>query len=180
MAAPRTSFVIWTLVACAAGALCALLRPAADAPALELAVEELVRVRGGQAVLVLAEKDGGRRLPVPLSNAEATQIDAALHGAKALAPGALEALGGRVVGASIDELGEGRGFRGHLSLRGSGGELRVDATAGEALTLAIEAGARIWVDAAILDAVGVARDDLRGKSARNLHRETHPPPVLGI
>jgi hypothetical protein len=36
------------------------------------------------------------------------------------------------------------------------------------------------VDAAILDAVGIAREDLRGKSARNLHRETRPAPVLGI
>ncbi len=180
MAGPRTSFVIWTLIACAAGALCAWLRAAADAPPLELAVEDLVRVRGGRAVLVLVEKGGERRLPVPLSNAEATQIDAALHGGKALAPGALEALGGRVVGASIDDIAEGRGFRGHVSLRAKGGEVRVDAAAGEALALAIEAGARLWVDAAILDAVGIARDDLRGKRARNLHREVHPAPVLGI
>jgi bifunctional DNase/RNase len=179
VAGPRTWFVALILSACAAGAVCALLRAQETAP-VDVGVEEMVRVRGGQAILVLSEKATGRRLPVPLSGSEAAQVDAALGGTTALGPEALAALGGRILGAYIDDVSAERGLRGHLSIGAGGGEVRVDASAGEALVLALQAGAPIRVDETILAAAAIARDELRGKSARNLHRTTTRLPVLGI
>jgi bifunctional DNase/RNase len=178
MGEPRTSFVVLALAACAAGAVCSLLRPAADA-AVELRVLELVHVRGGQMVLVLEEKHGARRLPVPISKVEAAEIDAAHRGSGKLLPVALEALGGRVLSASLDEP-TGSGLSAHLTLSSGSRELRVDAPAGEALALALAAGAPILADPSLLEVAGVTLGDLEGKSARTL-RQTHPEaPVLGI
>jgi hypothetical protein len=179
VANPRTSFVALVLGACALGALCALLRFRAE-DRVEIAVEDVVRLGGGQAVLVLAEKDGPRRLAIPLTRMQELQIKDALRGGTALGPATLEALGGRVLGASIDEASAERGLRAHLALGSGGQELRVEASAGEALTLALEAGARLWADRAVLEAAGITRDELRGRRAKNLRREPQPAPVLGI
>ena len=56
----------------------------------------------------------------------------------------------------------------------------IEASAGEALSLALQAGARIVADPVLLEEAGVTADDLRGVSARNLHGEADPAPVLGI
>jgi len=179
MAGPRTSFVVLVLAACAAGAFCSLLRPAADAP-IELRVDDLVKVQGGQMVLVLAERNGERRLPVPLPGAQAAQILAAVAGRGGLVPAAVESLGGRVVDASIDDVSADGLLRGHLTLAAGSREVRVEAPLGEALALALEAGAPILVDAALLEAASITPSELRGRRAQTWKREAAPGPVLGI
>lgn len=179
MGEPRTSFVALVLAACAAGAVCSLLRPSSPDAPVELGVVELVRVRGGQMVLVLEEKHGARRLPVPVSNAEAVQIDSARNGRGKLLPVTLEALGGRVLSASLDDAAS-RGLSAHLTLSSGSREVRVDAPAGEALALALTAGAPILVDPSLLEVAGVSVSELQGRSARTLRHRQPEAPVLGI
>jgi bifunctional DNase/RNase len=175
--APRGRFVALVLCGCAAGALLGFLQPAlADKP-VALRVRELVRVRGGQPVLVLQEIDGQRVLPVPLTRSEAALLE---HGDSKLGARTVEALGGRVLGACIDEVSAHRGFRAHLSLGSGARKLQVDATAGEALTLALQAGARIEADPSVLDEAAVTPEDLHGRAAREITRDSAPAPVLHI
>src|SRR4051812_13355385 len=98
----RTTFVILVLASCAAGALLRLLSPAPADERVSMTASGIVRVRGGQSLVVLVEKDGSRRLAVPVTRAEAALIDDALRGGARLGAGAVEALGGRVLRASID------------------------------------------------------------------------------
>jgi len=84
------------------------------------------------------------------------------------------------VRASIDGARSRHDFRCHLSLGSGSREVLIEASAGEALSLALQAGARIVADPVLLEEAGVTADDLRGASARNLHGEADPAPVLGI
>jgi bifunctional DNase/RNase len=138
------------------------------------------RLRGGQLLLVLGEKHGARRLPVPVSKAEAELIERARGEPRGLLPASLDALGGRVLGASLDEVGRDRSVRGHLSLARGSRELRLDASAGEALALALQAGAPIAADPDLLDEAGISPDDLLGQRARNLRRVVEAAPVHGL
>ena len=165
------------LIACAAGTVCRALQPAPHADAVELKFQELVRVQGGQPVLVLQEVSGLRRLPVPVSRAEAALIERSLKGGRGLEPQSVEALGGRVLRASIDEIRE-HGYRGHVSLGAGSRELRLEASAGEALSLALQAGAPIVADPALLDAAAVSESDLHRRAARSLSTDPTPAPVL--
>jgi len=166
------------LGACTAGALVAMgLRVSRHGGPVELQVQELVRVRGGQPVLVLVEKGGARKLPVPVGHAEAALIERALGGPRGLLPASLEALGGRVLRASIDQVESDRSFRGHLEISSGARELWLEASAGEALALAIQAGAPVVARSAVLEEAGVSPADLHGKSARNLRTASDPAPV---
>src|SRR4051812_11183639 len=133
---PRPLFVLLVLAACAAGAALRWMLPA-PSRGVEMRAEEIVRVSGGQPVLVLVEKSGARRVGVPVSRAEAVEIDAALHGVSGLTPSALGALGGRVLRASVDRAVSRDDFRGHLFLASGARELRLDASAGEAVCAAL-------------------------------------------
>ena len=177
---PRTTFVLLVLAACALGALFRLTAAGPSCAEVEMTARQLVRVAGGQMILVLAEKHGDRRLGVPVTRAEAALIQDALRGAHGLGVRTMEALGGRVLRASVDEALSLRDFRGHLVVGNGGRELRLDASAGEALSLALEAGATIVADRALLEEAGIAPDDLRGKRARDVRGESTPAPVLGI
>ena len=179
MGGPRHSFVALILVACATGALCRALAPAPRPETVELKFKELVRVHGGQPVLVLQEVSGRRRLPVPISRAEAALIERSLKGGRGLEPQSVEALGGRVLRASIDGISR-EGFRGHVTLGLGFRELRVEAAAGEALSLALQAGAPIVADPAVLDAAAFSDGDLQRRAARNLSTDPTPAPVLHI
>src|SRR4051794_35075672 len=179
MAGPRQPFVLLTLLACAAGAgLCIVqYRPPQS---VELRVRELVRVGGGQPVLVLQENGGGRWLPLPVTRGEAAVIERELQHRGGLASAAVESLGGRVLNASIDEVSSDRGFRAHLSVGNGIREVRLDAGLGEAVGMALQAGAPIVVDRTILDAVGLSPEDLHRKAARGLRSGRAPAPVLRI
>jgi len=183
MSAPTESFVAVVLGVCTAAALVCLSLALLQKPAsrVELQAKELVRVRSGQEVLVMIEKDGRRRLPVPVSRAEASRIERALNGGPhGLANASIEALGGRVLHATIDELSRERGFRGHLALGSGLREVRLEAPAGEALALALEAGAPIAADEDVLDEAGISLDDLSGLRAHAVQSSSEPAPVLGI
>src|ERR1700738_3880392 len=87
-----------------------------DGP-VELTVQELMRCSNGRAVLVLREKQGERRLLLPISPDEARSLDQRLRGLRAeagnakvqeLATGSIRALGGQVVRASIDAVSRER------------------------------------------------------------------------
>lgn len=177
---PRQSFVALVLVACTLGAVFKIVNLRAESPPVELRVQQVVRVRGGQAVIVLLEKDGARRLPVPVSNTEAAIIERGLLRPSGLAPDAVKALGGRILRASIDEVSGQRGFRAHLSVGTGAAEIALDAACGEALGLAVQAGAPIVADPAVLDEASIRPEDLRGRTARNLSSDRTPAPVLHI
>jgi bifunctional DNase/RNase len=179
MTGPRQPFVMLVLMACAAGAgLCIVEHRAPRS--VELHVRELVRVRGGQTVMVLEETGGSRRLPIPLTRAEAATIEREMHSPGGLASEAVDALGGRVLNATIDEVSGERGYRAHISLGSGSRELRLAAGAAEAVSLALQAGAPIVADPAVLDAAAVSPDDLHGKAARGLRSSRTPAPVLRI
>lgn len=177
---PRSGFVLLVLAACAAGALVSDVASSAAPAEVEMTPQQIVRVGGGQMLLVLVEKAGTRRLAVPLTRAEAALIDEALHGARGLGARALEELGGRVLRASIDGALSLREFRGHLSVASGAREVRLEASAGEALSLALQAGAPVVADRALLDEAGVSPDELRGRRAHQVRSEAAPAPVLGI
>ncbi|MGZ6124240.1 MAG: hypothetical protein ACXWLR_04725, partial [Myxococcales bacterium] len=130
---PRSGFVLLVLAACAAGALVSAVASSAAPAEVEMTPQQIVRVGGGQMLLVLVEKAGTRRLAVPLTRAEAVLIDEALHGARGLGARALEELGGRVLRASIDGASSLREFHGHLSVGSGAREVQLEASAGEAL-----------------------------------------------
>jgi bifunctional DNase/RNase len=90
----------------------------------------------------------------------------------------VEALGGRVLRASLDEFTRQGGFHAHLALATGSRELLLDAGAGEALSLAVQAGAPIVVDPMVLDEAGVAPGDLHGRAAREIRSDRTPAPVL--
>ena len=180
MGGPKHSFVALVLIACATGAICRALQPAPQGTAVELKFKELVRVHGGQPVLVLQELNGLRRLPVPISRAEAALIERSLKGGRGLEPQSVEALGGKVLRASIDAVSREHGFRGHVSLGAGSRELRLEAGAGEALSLALQAGAPIVADPNVLDAAAVSEGDLHRRAARDLSTDPTPAPVLHI
>jgi len=178
--ATRTAFVILVLAACATGAALRMLSQApADEP-VAMTTSGIVRVRGGQSLVVLIEKNGSRRLAVPVTHAEAALIDDALRGGTGVGAAAVEALGGRVLRASIDDAVSLRRFRGHLSLGSGAGEVRVEASAGEAISLALQAGAAIVAARELLDEAGVSPDELRGEPAHQVRSENGPSEVLGI
>src|SRR5258708_33860088 len=95
-AAPSHSFVALVLVACAAGAVCWAMQPAPEGSPIELQFQEVVRVQGGQQAVVLQEKSGVRRLPMPISKAEAGLIERWGHGTRGVAPQRGETDGGRL------------------------------------------------------------------------------------
>lgn len=177
---PGTSFVFLALAACAAGALFCLTTPARQGEEVEMTASGLVRLGGDQFVLVLVEKNGRRRLAVPVTHAEAAFIQGALLAPRGLAAATVEALGGRVLRASIDDARSLREFRAHLVLGSGSRELRLDASAGEALSLALQAGAAIVADPVLLQEAGISPEELRGKRARNLGGDAAPAPALGI
>jgi hypothetical protein len=178
---PRGWFVGLVMLACALGALGALAVGAeAQSQPVELTLQSIVHVRGGREVAILAEKDGVRRLPVVLSKSEAAQMDRAPRGPEGLFGASLGALGGRVLRASIDGAPDPRGLRGHVALSSSSGEVSIEASAGEALALAVQAGAPIVADPEVLDEAGITPDDLRSKAAGSKRRLSEPAPVLDI
>jgi len=177
---PRGAFVLAILLACAAGALAGLLSREGDRFGIEMSAQHLVRVSGGQMVLVLLEKNGSRRLGVPVTLAEAALIQGALFNGDALGVRTVAALGGRVVRAAIDDAKSVRDFRAHLVVKSGGREQALETSAGQALSVALQTGAAIVVDPALLEAAGVSLDELRGKRAASVHRESPPAPVDGI
>jgi bifunctional DNase/RNase len=182
-------FVGSVLFCCAAAGTCRLLlaQDTGGGP-VELVAQEIVRCANGQAVLVLREKHGDRRLPIPVSSSEAAAIEQRLTGEAALqrnlASASIHALGGRVVRASIDAVGSDRAFLGHVSIAGSAGTVELPAGPQESVALALDARAPIVAAREVLDAAAVSPGELRSlgdlDTARSTSRDTQPVPLLKI
>lgn len=162
------------------------LRSAPDASGIELTAVEVVRCSNGRAVLVLREKAGERMLAVPVSPDEARALDPRLRGerpragnakAQELAAGALRALGGRVLRASIDEVVQDHagttrsseaGFESHLVLARGRGSVDVEAAPADAVALALEQGAGIFAARQVLDRAGITLEE--ASALRDAHK----------
>lgn len=200
------------LAAAALAALCgaaaAILGPGSLLPGeggsdIQLIVEELARCSNGRAVLVLREKDGDRLLAVPVSPDEARALDPRLRGerptrgnakAQELAGGAIRALGGRVVRASIDDVTQERasevsaassqGFGSHVTVARGKGRLQVEAAPADAVALALEQGAAIFAARRVLDRAGLTREEAaalrESHKARAAGREPARAPVIDL
>lgn len=113
--------------------------------------------------IVLAERDGPRRLPIYVGPAEAVALACTLESLEMprpmtyqLAAHLVQAGGARVSHVRITRLAEGT-FYAIVVLDGSAGRAEIDARPSDALNLAVVCGAPIRVDAAILNNADATR-----------------------
>jgi bifunctional DNase/RNase len=152
---------------------------------VELVVHEVMRCANGQAVLVLREKGGERRLPMAVGPSEASAIDRRLHGEKPerprlqeLAGQTVAALGGRVTRAEIETQTADKVFLGHLTIAGRAGEVRLESRAADSVALALDAGAPIMVARSLFDRAGIDPGSLdSGQNAKKARTSRNPPPA---
>jgi hypothetical protein len=114
-----------------------------------------------QHVVLLAEVDGERRLPIWVGPFEGTALAMSLQGAELprpdpyrLAAGLLAAAGATLREARVVRLTEGT-FYAEVVVAGGDGEEQVDARPSDALNLALLLGKPVRVDPAIFDQVAV-------------------------
>ena len=152
---------------------------------VELVVQEVARCANGQAVLVLREKGGERRLAMPVGAADAAALERKLHGEKPdrprlheLAGQSIAALGGKVTRASIETQTSDKVFLGHVTLASRGGQVELESRATDSVVLALEAGAPILVARDLLDRAGIDPSELqRGQNAQKARTSRHSPPA---
>jgi hypothetical protein len=127
---------------------------------------------------VLAEKGparGGCRCR--LTRAEARWRSGQLRGPRGLGWMSGAGSAGRAWG-KVKRVDRRRGRRRRAANPRPGAGASVEASAGEALSLALQAGAQIVADPAVLDERGVAPEDLQRRAARNLTTDPTLAPVL--
>jgi uncharacterized protein len=122
-------------------------------------------------VVLLAEKEGGRVLPIWIGPPEASSLALELAGEELPRPLSadlmarlVEALGGRVERVVVSALRE-QTFFAAITLEGSGGRVEVDARPSDAINLARRFGAPICVDEAVLAEAAVAAEALEERLA---------------
>jgi bifunctional DNase/RNase len=135
-------------------------------PPAEVVVQEVVHGRSGHDALVFREKDGERRIIVPISAGESRTLTRMLRsGAPAAARTAgREApseAGKRILRASIDAVSRERVFSAHLTVYRELGPVDVESPLADAVALALERGAPIWMARDVLDRNGVTPEDAR-------------------
>ncbi len=185
---PRPWVVALVLFVCSAVGTCRLLLALTTGRGqVELVAEEIVRCANGQAVLVLRQKDGNLRLPIPLSAHEALAIEQRLQGAPfeaELAASSIRALGGRVLRVSIDAVARDHLFSGHVSVASGAGRIELEARPQESIGLALDARAPIVAAPEVLDEAAVSDGELRSlhelDRARSVSRQREPLPLLGL
>ena len=184
---PRPWAVAVVLFVCgAAGAGRLLLLRAPGRGPVEMVAEEIVRCANGQAVLVLRAKGGELRLPMPVSAQEAVALEQRLRGTprEELAAASIHALGGRVLGVSIDAIESEHVFRGHLTVATGAGRVELAARPQESIGLALDARAPILVAPEVLDEAAVSDGELRSlhelDRARSISSGREPVPLLKI
>ena len=152
---------------------------------VEMVVQEVARCANGQAVLVLREKGGERRLPIAVGPSEAAALDRRLHGQKPdrprlheLAGQSITALGGRVTRAVIESQTNDKVFLGHVTLASVSGSIELESRATDSVVLALESGAPILVSRDLLQNAGVDPSELvRGQNAQKARTSRHSPPA---
>lgn len=110
-------------------------------------------------IMILAERDGDRALPIWIGPAEAAVLALALESVETprpfpykLAIGLVEAAGGRVTGVRITRLADSI-FYAVVEVEGPAGRREVDARPSDAVNLAVVTGAPIRVNAELLHTV---------------------------
>jgi RNA polymerase sigma-70 factor, ECF subfamily len=129
---------------------------------VDASVAEVRRSGGGDPlartyIMILAERGGGRRLPMWIGPAEATALALTLESAEVprpftfkLAASLVDAAGSAVSEVRITSL-IGQVFYAAVIVRGPGGTREVDSRPSDAVNLALVAGAPIRVDDALFD-----------------------------
>jgi hypothetical protein len=115
-------------------------------------------------IMILAERDGDRRLPIWIGPAEASVLALTLESVETprpfpykLAAGLVEAAGSRIVEVRIARLLDSIFYAG-VVVQGPGGPQEVDARPSDAVNLALAAGAPIRLNAELFTAA-TATDD---------------------
>ena len=145
-------------------------------------------------VVVLAERDGERRLPMCIGRAEATALAVSLESWEAprpmtyqLAASLVAAGGARITEVRITHL-DGNTFYAVVTVNGPSGQCGVDARPSDALNVALVVGAPIRVEADLFDgACDIRWRDLGRDTASDLfdeelgmeNRYREPPPARG-
>lgn len=113
-------------------------------------------------VMVLAEQDGDRRLPIWIGPAEATALALSLEAQETprpltyqMAGRLLEASGGRITEVRITRLTDAT-YYAAIMIDGPAGRQEVDARPSDAVNLALVTGSAIRADSALLDGPGAA------------------------
>jgi RNA polymerase sigma factor (sigma-70 family) len=147
------------------------------APGEERLADERLRI------VVLREREGGRRLPIWIGPAEGDALTLRLRDesfARPLTPdltaSLLEAVGARVERIVVTRL-EDKTFYSLVAVSAAGDTREVDARPSDALNLATRTGAPIFVDEAVLDAAGIVAEDIPSVLERELEiRSEHDVP----
>lgn len=165
---------------------------------VRVAPDDADKVVGDQRIVLLREADGERVLPIWIGAAEGNALAFGLRGESPFRPMTSDLLarlvglfGSRVEQVAVTRLHE-KTFYASITLAIDGHREELDARPSDALNLAVRTAAPIVVEAEVLDAGGVAPDDLlaeleqpegtkldpgewRSLSAELLH-ELHKPP----
>ncbi|MDP8970326.1 MAG: DUF151 domain-containing protein [Actinomycetota bacterium] len=157
-------------------------RPMTDIPAaVPMRVADVCQLDAegplDQYVVLLAEVDGDRQLPIWVGEPEATALAFALQEAELPRPmtyqftaGVLEATGARLREARITRLAEGT-YYAVVTLDGPSGTPRVDARPSDALNLAVLVDAPITVDETVLQAEAEQRGTVEIPSSQEIARD---------
>jgi RNA polymerase sigma factor (sigma-70 family) len=128
-----------------------------DASVTEVRRSEGEDLLGRKYVMILAERDGGRRLPMWIGPAEASALAMALESAETprpftykMAAGLVEAAGSAISEVRITRL-MAQVFYAAVIVRGPAGTREVDSRPSDAVNLAIVTGAPIRVDSELFD-----------------------------
>jgi RNA polymerase sigma factor (sigma-70 family) len=124
---------------------------------VEVVVSEIRRTAGDdsrqrQHAMILAERDGDRRLPIWIGSAEAAVLALALESVETprpfpykLAAGLVEAAGSRITEVRITRLLDSL-FYAAVVVQGPDGPQEVDARPSDAVNVAVASGAPIWLN----------------------------------
>jgi len=169
------------LLLAACGGLAACRGPdAVDASEVKVDVAEVIRDAGGNPVILLDERDGGRTLPIWIGLSEARSIAARLERIEPPRPNThdltkslLQGLGASVERVVVTELRE-RTYYGLIVLQGPGGRIEIDSRPSDAIALALRLDAPIFVREPLFEAA--RRDDEPtqppGREVRRLREES--------
>jgi RNA polymerase sigma factor (sigma-70 family) len=134
-----------------------------EAEWVEVVVSEVRRTaeedsRQRKHAMVLAERDGNRRLPIWIGSAEATVLSLALESVETprpfpykLAAGLVEATGSRIIEVKITRLLDSI-FYAAVVVQGPNGPQEVDARPSDAVNVAVASGAPIWLNSELFSA----------------------------
>ena len=130
----------------------------------------------GAYALVLAEKDGNRRIPIIIGSSEAQSIAVQLEGLTPLRPLTHDLLVNiatsfaiSIVKVNISKLDEGI-FYSELVCERGGTSIIIDARTSDAVALALRFKCPIYTNEDILNKAGIILDDPKGTQKKNVKK----------